>query len=109
MDENSFLEYLILEGALEVAALDVENGEPLYRFTDKLHHISPELYDQHLNMFYSDVMELWQRGFLNINLESQEPVVSLTEKSFDIEAVKNLDKDKRYTLNEIIRLISQEY
>lgn len=108
MDENSFLEYLILEGALEVAAINMDDSEPLYRFTDKLHDISPELYDEHIRTFYSDVMDLWQRGFININLESDDPVVSLTEKSFDLEQVKALDKDKRYTLNEIVRLISQE-
>ena len=108
MSEDNFIEYLILEGALEIAAIDMDTNEPLYRFTDKLHDISPELYDEHTKTFYADVMDLWQIGFLNINLEDPNPVVSLTEKSFDMEQVKLLDKDKRYTLNEIVRLIKQE-
>ncbi len=48
-DENEMIEKLILEGGLEVAGIDSEDGSLLYSFTPKIKQLMPELYDDHMN------------------------------------------------------------
>jgi hypothetical protein len=38
------IEDLILSGALEVSGIDIDTGEMLYNFTDKLKDINPDLF-----------------------------------------------------------------
>ena len=47
-DENEMIEKLILDGALEVAGVDSEDGSLLYSFTPKIQQVMPELYNDHL-------------------------------------------------------------
>lgn len=108
LSEDDFIEVLILNGALEVSAIDMTTNEPLYRFTNKLKKVSPELYDAQYNMFYEDLMFLWQEGFIEIDLELDNPFVRLTEMSMDEESVNQLDKLKRFTLMEVTRIISEQ-
>ena len=58
MSEDDFIDALILNGALEVAAIDMETGEALYKFTDKLKEISPELYETQQAMFQKKAKDL---------------------------------------------------
>lgn len=108
INEDDFIETLILNGALEVSAIDMNTNEPLYRFTPKLKKVSPELYDANYNMFYEDLMFLWQEGFIEVDLELDNPFVRLTQKVTDEESVNKLDKVKRFTLMEIIKIISEQ-
>lgn len=104
--ENDAIEYLILNGALEVAGLDTETGEPLYNFTPKLKEVMPELYDEHLNALNSDLMNLWEKGFLNINFFETEPSVKLTEKAWDFIEIAKLPKKDQLCLQEIVRIVA---
>lgn len=99
------IDELILNGALEVSGIDIDTGEMLYNFTDKLKTISPELHEDVSNYISAETMSLWAEGFLDINVTEKNPMVKLTEKSFDESEVKKLSKEKQYTLKEIIRII----
>ncbi len=108
MNEDEFMEHLILSGALEVAAIDMDNNEPLYRFTDKLKDVAPELQKDMFTYFYTDVMTLWEHGFVEVDLDSDDPVVSLTDKALNSDEVNSLDKQEKSTLKEIIRILNEE-
>jgi hypothetical protein len=100
------IEDLILSGALEVAGLDIDTGEMLYNFTDKLKDINPELFKDMSDYISRETMALWVDGFLDIDVTEKNPMVRLTKKAFDDSEVSKLSKEKQYTLKEIIRIVS---
>jgi hypothetical protein len=104
--ERGMIDKLMLAGALEAAGVDSNTGEFLYVFTPKLKEVMPELYHQHLNYVNSEIMRLWEKGFVNVDLMSENPIVTLTEKSFDENALSSLDNKDRWGLEEIKRLLS---
>jgi hypothetical protein len=106
MDEDDkMFDELILNGALEPAGMDIETGEMLYNFTDKLKSVDPALHNEFSKYFSSEVTGLWENGFLDMDITQENPIVSITPKALDPEQVAKLDKDRRYTLKEIIRII----
>lgn len=107
-DEDDAIDQLILSGALEVAGIDMETGEPMYNFTEKLIEVSPELYKDVFLYFSRETMSLWSDGFLNMDVTEKNPIVSLTEKAFNNEEVSKLTKESQRTLKEIIRVISSD-
>ena len=106
--EDQIIEDLILVGALEVVGLDLDSGEPVYNFTERLKEFSPDLHDEMNNYFHSEMMFLWENGFVEMDIMQDDPIVKLTSKAFDRSEVANLDKDKQYTLRELIRVIRKE-
>jgi hypothetical protein len=106
--EDEIIEGLILNGGLEVAAIDINTGEALYSFTDKLEEINPELHSAAKNYFYLEMMNLWEKGFLDIDLESDDPMVSITEKALDEDATKTLDKNSRHSLSQVVEATKKE-
>lgn len=100
------IEELILSGALEVSGIDIDTGDMLYNFTDKLKDISPELFKDMSNYISTETMFLWAEGFLDIDVTEKNPMVRLTKKALDDAEVSKLPKEKQYTLKEIIRIIS---
>jgi hypothetical protein len=104
-DEDDAIEQLILLGALEVAGIDIDSGEPIYNFTEKLMDVSPELH-QEISLYFSrETMLLWSDGFLNMDVTEKNPIVKLTPKAFNEEEVQKLSKDQKYTLREIVKAI----
>lgn len=106
--EEDIVESLILNGGLEVAGIDIETGEAVYNFTNKLEQINPELNKVAKNYFHLEMMNLWEKGFLDIDLESDNPVVSITDKALEEDQVNLLDKSERHSLKEVIRITKQE-
>jgi hypothetical protein len=100
------IEDLILSGALEVSGIDIDTGEMLYNFTDKLKDINPDLFKDMSDYISTETMSLWAEGFLDIDVTETNPMVKLTPKAFDDAEVDKLPKEKQYTLKEIIRIIS---
>jgi len=100
------IEDLILSGALEVSGIDIDTGEMLYNFTDKLKDINPDLFKDMSDYISTETMALWAEGFLDIDVTETNPMVKLTPKAFDDAEVDKLPKEKQYTLKEIIRIIS---
>lgn len=98
---DNMIEKLILIGAMEVAGIN-EEGEFLYGFTPKLKEINPELFDIIQSTISDGIMSLWVDGFLDVDLMAEEPVVRLTEKCFDEQALDELDHNRRKFLEGII-------
>lgn len=94
MDEQ-YIERLILAGAIESWGLDTDTGEFLYRFTDKLKDVDPELYESYLSSIHQEVMFFFERGFLDIdNITSTNPIIKLTDKAFDQKSLELLSKEQ---------------
>lgn len=99
---NEILEALILDGAAEVAGMDMDTGEMLYSFTSKLNEVSPEIYTHVTAIFYETVMSLWEKGFIDMDLTEEEPTVTLNDKAFDLDEVEKLVDLERRTLDSVI-------
>jgi hypothetical protein len=96
---------LILSGAVEIAAIDSNTGEPLYSFSPKIKEIMPKLYEQHMTEVNRDIMALWENGFLNIEMLTDNPLVTLSNKAFNDVEVENLSRELQMSLSEIKRLL----
>jgi len=105
--EEDIINKLILDNALEVVGIDKSNGEFLYAFTPKIKDVMPELYKDHLNTVNSEIMILWEKGFLNVDFFEEDPVVTLTDKAFIKEEIGRLSKQELWSLEEIKRLLKR--
>ena len=105
---DQVMDFLILNGALEVAGIDQSTGEFLYTFTPKIKDIMPEVYNKHLNSVNSEIMKLWEKGFLNVDFLAEEPLVTLTQKAFDKEEISRLSHEDIWSLEEIKRLLKSK-
>jgi len=103
--EDEIIKDLILSGALEIAGIDMETGEPLYNFTEKLADINPELHSEMSTYLSTEAMALWQHGFISMDVTEKNPIVKLLPKAFNEAEIKKLDKNHQYTLKEIIRIL----
>jgi hypothetical protein len=107
-EEDKIIDDLILNGGLEVAALDEDTGEMLYSFTPKIQELMPDLYDEHIKGVNSEVMNLWEKGFLNLDLFVKDPIITITAKALNKEEIQGLSKQERWSLFEIIRLLQRK-
>ena len=104
-NEDELIKNLILEGALEVAGLDSENGELLYSVTPKMQELMPDLYEDHLAQVNKDILNLWEKGYVNINFLDDSPMVTISEKGLDKKEVAKLSKQEIWAFEEIKRLL----
>lgn len=108
MSEDEIIDSLILNGGLEFAGVDEETGEPMYRPTSKLKDIDPRLSEDMSSYFSATTMKLWEKGFIDMDVTVENPLVKLAEKSFDIDAVNLLGKEERVVIKEIIKVLSEK-
>ena len=106
--EDKKIESMILNGSLEVAGIDMESGEMLYQFTDKLKQQDPELFQDINHYFHTEMMSLWQYGFIEMDITDDNPTVKLTPKAFDRSQVRKLSKENQFSLKEILRVLRTE-
>ena len=106
-EEDQLIERLILDGGLEAVAVDQESGELLYSFTPKIQKLMPNLYNEHLNEVNSNVMNLWEKGFINVDFFAEDPLITLTEKAVDPKSINELSRQERWNLFEVIRLLKR--
>ena len=100
--EEDYIEHLILSGAVEPSGIDSNTGEFLYRFTEKLKDVDPDLYKSYLASVHEEVMFFFERGFLDmLDITSTNPIIKLTDKAFDQEALSTLTKEQLLTFNSI--------
>ena len=48
---------------------------------------------------------LWERGYVNIDFMSDDPVVTITKKSLDDEELSKLSKQDQWAISELKRLM----
>jgi len=106
-NEDELIENLILQGALEVAGLDAETGEFLYAVTSKMKEVMPDLYEDHLKTVNRDLLNLWEKGYVNIDLFLPDPIVTISEKGLDKNEISKLTKPEIWALEEVKRLLKK--
>ena len=106
-NEDELIENLILQGALEVAGVDSENGEFLYAITSRMKEVMPDLYEDHLKTVNRDLLNLWEKGYVNIDFFLQDPVVTISEKGLDKSEISKLTKPEIWALEEVKRLLKK--
>ena len=105
--EEKMLLDLLDKGAVEFNGFD-ESGEATYRFTEKLKDVNPELYGIHNQLLNVEIMALWEKGFVDMNLFEENPTVRLTKKAFNRNEVKQLNEELQSFLKEIKRIFKQD-
>lgn len=102
------IDKLILNGGLEFAGKDSKTGEPMYRVTDELKNINPSLSKDIKNYFVSSVSKLWEKGFLDMDVTLEDPLVKLASKALDIRQVQGLPENERVVIIQIIDTLHQK-
>ena len=106
-EEDKIVDDLILNGGVEVTALDEETGELLYSFTPKIKELMPDLYEDHLKTVNRDLLNLWEKGYVNIDFFLPDPVVTISEKGLDKSEISKLTKPEIWALEEVKRLLKK--
>ena len=105
--EDDAFEELILSGAIEISGIDEQSGEMLFNFTEKLKDVDPSLYDKMTDFFHQELMRLWEKGFISMDITQKNPTVSLTQKALDEIEISSLTIDQRVHLEDIIKKLSE--
>lgn len=105
--EDEKLDRLISSGAIEPAGINPETGEVLYNFTPELARIDPELDAKLKEHFHREMLALWEKGFIDMDVTIRNPAITLAQKAFDSNQVKTLTKDQQFNLKEIFRVLEQ--
>jgi len=106
-NEDELIKNLILQGALEVAGVDSETNELLYTVTSKMQEVMPDMYEDHLTQVNRDLLNLWEKGYVNIDFLLAEPMVTISEKGLDKSEVSKLTKPEVWALEEVKRLLKR--
>ena len=105
--EDELIKNLILEGALEVAGVDSQTNELLYSITPKMQEVMPDMYEDHLTQVNRDLLNLWEKGYVNIDFLLADPIVTISEKGLDKTEVSKLTKPEIWALEEVKRLLKR--
>ena len=105
--DQDAITHLILKGALEVAGVDSLNGELLYAITSRMKEIMPDMYEDHLRTVNRDLLNLWEKGYVNIDFFLPDPVVTISEKGLDKSEISKLTKPEIWALEEVKRLLKK--
>lgn len=100
--EEELVEYLLSIGALEYV-FDDEDGEAVYRLTPDAKDLVPDLYEEHMKDFNSVVFSLWRKNLIDVVFdEDGEPLIGINDNTINEEMIKELDKQEREAIQEIL-------
>lgn len=106
MNEEEAFAMLLAEGGIRFMGYDEVTQEKMYVFTPKIKELMPDLYQAHLDAVNAEVMNLWEKGYLNLDLFASDPLISLTDKAFSPVDIFELSEEEIVSLNEIMRVLS---
>jgi hypothetical protein len=102
------IEELILNGVVEVSGIDSETGEFLYSFTNRLYEVMPAFFSDRLDFVKAEMAFFLELGFVEVDdPDAENPIVFLTDKSFDEDEIGNLSPKKQRSLEQIKRLFEE--
>lgn len=105
---DDFFDSLILSGAVEAAGMDLETGEMLYSFTPRLSETHPSLARAANEHFHSQMMALWVKEVISMDVSSDSPTVRLTNKAFDETVLSQLTQMEKESLSLIMQALRKE-
>ena len=105
MNDDAIFADLVALGAIKCVGIDAKTNEKLYTFTPKIKDLMPDLYREHLNNVNHEIMVLWEKGYLDLDLFSDQPIVSITSKALNSIEIEKLSEEEQWSLNEIKRVL----
>lgn len=105
--DAELMDKLILAGAVQPSGV-TESGEMTFSFTEKLREEFPDVYESVNLHMMSLVSKFWGMGFINFYMSEDEPIITLTEKSFNQEEIAKLDEMDRINLEIIKQAIKRQ-
>jgi len=105
MNDDEYIDYFLSKGIIEQTGISPDTGEKLYSITEKTKDIMPLLYKEHLDFINSEIMWFWEMGFIDIDLFSDDPMVTLTNKAFMDEEIEALIPEKQWAIIELKRIL----
>jgi len=99
--DQTIIDKMLLAGAIEVAGLHKDTGEFLYSFTPQLKELSPEMSAHVDKLFHKTVLSLWEKGFVDGNMQDADPSIRLTQLAMDNEKVATLTDFEQSVLSNI--------
>jgi hypothetical protein len=106
--DDEKLEQLILDGIVEFAGLD-QDGEMLYNFSNDLETKAPAIARMVQELHMQDIYYLWQQGFLSMDPTESSPLVNITERALDEDAVRSLPKELQVLLEQIKEAMRKDF
>lgn len=80
MNEDEAIGYYVSIGALEVVGIE-DDGEFTFKVTEAAKDLAPELYDAHVSYVNENILNLFERGLINITYnEDLEAFIEITEE-----------------------------
>lgn len=98
---EEYIDFLILNGAIEASGIDSETGEMMFQFTEKLAEVAPEIFGTMMRELQEDIMFFWSEGFVELSKSIDNPTVNLTSKAFDDAAIANLSYEYQMRLKDL--------
>jgi len=68
MEEEDRMAYYLEIGAIELVGMD-EQGEFIFKITDKAEQIAPELWEAHHEYVDKSLLDLFDRGLINVHYD----------------------------------------
>jgi hypothetical protein len=103
INPQEIIDSLINSGALEIDAMDSKTGQMIFKVTDKMIEVAPSLYESISEQIYSDVMSLWQKRLVSLDVMGKNPEVSPTEFGLDRNNWAGLSEGEESVMNTIMR------
>jgi hypothetical protein len=60
-----------------------------------------------MNSVNAEILSLWERGYVDIDFLSKDPIITLGPKSFDNTEMLKLTKREKWSIEELKRLSGQ--
>jgi hypothetical protein len=68
-------------GAIEISGVD-EDGEIIFKITDKAEHLAPELWQSHKDYIDETLLDLYEKDLISVEYnENLEATITLTEEA----------------------------
>jgi phosphomevalonate kinase len=104
LNPKEMIDALILTGALEISAMDSETGEMVFAVTEKMEELAPEIYKEIVDQAHKDVMSLWAKGLLVMDVASESPEVCPSEEALDRANWLGLSNSEYSMMNTVMRM-----
>jgi len=105
--KQEWFEQMILEGVVEFSGMDEETGEMLYNFTPDVIEKHPDIFERMVAEIQKEIYILWEKGFLEMDIASENPLVQITPKALNEEAIRTeLTRDEQRSLQLIMMYMS---
>jgi len=100
--DQSRIEDLILDGSLEVSGM-TDSGDITYTFKQVLEERHPDIYKEVMRLMYQNIAMFWEKGFLNFDFSESDPLVTITDKINDSDALESLSEMEKINLQIIVK------